>query len=374
MAQKSYRVRVETDWISNYVPLVTSFTEHPYPNHVADLAIFNQADSNVHIYIHKIWVKPLGTFDQLLPTKMSISRITSQPTGGEKVIAIKLDSSSDSIPSQIDIKKKSIASAGSVLRSFSLYPRQNMNRANQAICSQTFGHPTINSSVVFSTGFRDNSVTQGFVIREGQGLSVTCDSIAKTMKFDLQVTFTLSGGKTYVVSTLVNPTSIESLLTLWNGIGSGEVITVVNMELSEVGEDLYPKFNIYKIDGLNGGTDITPIPFDSLNGPISPKVLIRQNSVVSLFGSINGAIISNPIFSSVMGENSITSLTITNTMFRDFNGFALNKTSHPIKLNYNEGIAVMIGNSSGIGHYEIFADITKQDLPRGEFSFGSAGG
>lgn len=357
----------------NYEFPFTAITGHPYLEFIAMVGIYNGVASGDDLYIKRININNLSAQNSSLPTKFNIQRITNAPTDGSTVTVTKHDSAIASLASQIEIRKYPNFTAGTTMMELPDFPNQSTNISNQAICSRTYGNRTqgIKGSASIRS-FHDASA-QGYILRESQGLLLAPITTPFSHQIETNIMFSTSDGTYSINESIIPNTKEQGIISIWNGSGSGQIITVNEIQVYDNGEVVPPYFTIELIDGLYNGDDITPIQNDSLNGALPSQILMRKNCNVMVAGTRAGAIIVTPQLMRTnkaglnMGESQ------TSLSFPNRNEYILNKKgdSSYIHLGNGNGIAIIkksigtVPGASGIGKYEVFIEMTKVDQATG---------
>lgn len=221
------------------------------------------------IEIREISMLPVGAFNSAgISGYLTLSRI-SAAVDGTAAIFQKHDTASADLPSQV---------------SFSINPtsvtivstqRRVADQPNLVATTLQLGQKTqgITSRLASSAllGGVDSSI-QSIVLREGEGIALTQTSPSFPHKFYIRVIITnISSGETYKIGTLeadygnVN----DAIFSLVNGSGSGVVLDVRTIFSIELGSGESADFRLAYIDGVNGGTSLTPVAMDSATMPLS---------------------------------------------------------------------------------------------------------
>jgi hypothetical protein len=347
----------------------TSLVGHPYLEQVAVLAVYNDIGSQVKINVKRILARPLTAREDTIPQKANFQRITGL-SGGTDLTAIKIDSNTANLPPQIQIKEDllSVSTSGSVIRSIMDLPMTNFSRVLAGLADRSVGAYAeyCDSAQALDAGYVSVG-TQGWILREGEGLALVFPIIFTATTYRLNVVFTTEDG-TYIVTDAITPDPGRPTFALFNGSGSGKIVTVRLIELVEVGDDSLPYFSVEAIDGLipDSGQAVTSIPMDTLNS-LPSAVLIRKDCTVYLSGHKHGTIMANPrlrqTITPIFGKGSTDGINWAEGAFT-FTAIEQSPESL-IKLREGEGIAIIKRNASALARIEIAIEFTTTSVAAG---------
>jgi len=373
-----------TDGLASYeaFSLINSAT-NMYLDHGAILALFNEYNSDSVVRIKRIEINELVARTTTTPTKLSLNRITAL-TGGETISPIKMDSVSADLPSQVSIVKN----AGSVTNTGVQYRDQlgfqNLSiAALRGLATPLFGSGMGHNAIsAFSNGLlyslHDANV-QGIVLREGQGISLNTSSVAP-QNYPLEISFYVNNGSAcYLVREVVNRSANPSLMAILNGSGSGVVLTVGRIQITQIKtDDILPMFTVETITGTYEGQDISVVKMDSLNEDIPAGVKVKKNCTVtqvnadaSLGGrkKESGDLALRRRASSPFGVSPALASGIIPFMNKRQAVFDFSPTVDTdggLVLREGEGIAIMQRpNASAWGNYEVLVYFTNVYSPGG---------
>jgi len=181
---------------------------------------------------------------------------TSAQSGGIAVASIKLDTAAADLPSQVLIAEgPDITTAGAVLRTALDLPQLNPTRA---VAYPPWRTPGTADRIYAQAG----ADVQGQVLREGQGLAVFATGRVAKENWPLAVVVVFTvGADTYMLRSRVTTGSMDCAIGLFNGSGSGVVITVRGVYATEVATDeqLLRRFQLEPISGLRGGVSLDTV-------------------------------------------------------------------------------------------------------------------
>jgi hypothetical protein len=342
--------------------------------HVAQLAIINNGAGTLEV--KTIRIAPLSSQNAALPVNLSVSRITVQPVNGTDVTPIKLDSATANLPAQVQIKMYPDAAVGSRFSMVNIATRQNTARVNQAVCARSFGEfgsVALSGSLVRNFRQDLSGTSQPIVLNEGQGLNIQAEQQSATAAYSVLIEFYTSDGS-YMLNEYVYPLAVNSLLTIWNGVGSGRVISIKTIAISEILEDTIPYFVFDMIGAARGGNVVTPIKMDS-SSPDTVDVDVRSNCLVDIIGFDAGAIIVNSGMRKMTRQTFGIGLSQTDVSFgRDARDVRF--ADSPIVLRQGVGIAIIQKNYGGVGLHEFIISYTFTPAVVGgssEHAYGGAG-
>lgn len=281
-----------TDGLASYEAFsaINSATNQ-YIDHGAIMALFNDFDSDSVVRIKRVEVNEIVARTTTLPTKLTMQRLTAL-SGGDSVTPIKMDSNSASLPSQVSVVKNagSITTTGAQYRDQLGYQNLSATVAMRHLAAPLFGASyshlsggKLNRGLIYSV--HDANV-QGIVLREGQGISLSTSSTAM-QNYPLEISFHLSNGTDcYLVREVINASANPSLLAVLNGSGSGVVLTLGRIQVTQVKtDDILPMFTLETVSGIYDGADVTPIKMDTANTTVPSGVKIRKNCTVQQVNS-----------------------------------------------------------------------------------------
>lgn len=244
----------------------------PYVEHGAWWALYNAAGSGKKISVKEVAVTPLQSRTSSAVSNYTVNRVTAV-SGGVDAAVTPLDSNNAAIPAQVLFRINcDITTTGAVLRTITDFPQLNPTRAvpYPVWRVQNGG----NSEILMQSG----TDVQGQVLREGQGLSfATTGSVSReNYSMAMSCMFTI-GSATYVVRETIQTGAFPSLFAIFNGVGSGVVITVRKILFAEIGSDevTLRRMTLESISGLHPNSYGIPadiIPFDSTNSALPAAV------------------------------------------------------------------------------------------------------
>lgn len=188
--------------------------------------------------------------------RCSIIRTTAMD-GGTDVPIAKLDTSSADLPATVRCATRPyVTTTGATVRELLDAPQLN---ATRVIALPPWCVPG-----GAKTWDVRGSEPQGMVLREGQGLAIGLQAASKEA-FPRSITILFSvAGATYQAQAVVR-TGVPVPLGLFNGTGSGVVLTVLQVLVEEIATDEtnVQRFQLEPISGLRDGVGVTVTPLDS---------------------------------------------------------------------------------------------------------------
>lgn len=249
----------------------------PYLQHGAWWALFNGAGSNRVVTVKELQLVPLQSRTSSAVSNYTTQRITSL-TGGIDVTPIPLDTNNASLSSLIltRINCDIAASANSTLR---ITPDVPLLNATRAVTYPTWHSPTSGNAEVYT---RVNTDVQGIVLRENEGLSILSTGGVSRENYALAVSvvFTVSS-ESFIVREIVQTGAMPSLFALFNSTGSGKVVTVEHILVTEVASDetTLRRITLETISGIHPNSFGTPsnlIPLDSTTAALPTQIRCCQ--------------------------------------------------------------------------------------------------
>lgn len=248
-------------------------TNVPYLEHGAWWALYNGVGSGKILTVKEVQVTPLQS-----RTTSTVSNYTTQRinaiSGGVDVVAAPFDTNNAAIPAQVLCRLNAdVTATGGTLRITT--DLQQLN-ATRAVPYPTWRSPTSGNAEIFS---QKGSDVQGYVLRENEGLSVMSTGAVSRENYTLAVSviFTI-GTESYMIRESIQTGAFQSLLAIFNGTGSGVVITIRNITVSEITSDevTLRRVTLESISGIHPNSKGTPadfIPHDTTN-PALPSTVV----------------------------------------------------------------------------------------------------
>lgn len=286
-----------------FAPAGTQWTagvqsNQPYVEHSAMWALFNGAGSGRKITVANLVVNPLQGRTGTAAQTWGIQRLSAM-SGGEDVASdvSPMDTSNAAIPAQVLFRDgPSITTTGAVLRRTLDIPFLNATRAYAFPAYRNVGY---NDSLISTQ--RSLTDCQGQVLREGEGLGIltTGDTGRENYVLAIQAFLDIAG-QTYMFRKLVQTSAWGSMLGIFNGSGSGVVITVRDINVAEVATDGIATLRRYELGTISGmhpnskGRRLTPAPLDSANNPLPDQIVSALRPGVIQIGKDSGLAPSRP--------------------------------------------------------------------------------
>ncbi len=250
----------------------------------AAVLIFN-AETSVRrtFVVHSLYFREA----QPTPVAMTLWNVyrTTAQSEGDAVRVDALDTSSAALPSQVQIAVNPLVTVGSYVYGRWQAPT-NVSAAVGVPCiggmsPQTGWVRTDASTVHDSRGFSD---TQSIVLREGEGLAFVNPSATDSPQpasWQLLANIRV-GSATYSINTTIAPIPSYASFGIHNGTGSGVVVEVLSIQLTNVGPPTVatiladaPTVRLTRIFGFDGGEALTPV---SLGGaPVPPQLKVQRH-------------------------------------------------------------------------------------------------
>ena len=187
----------------------------------------------------------------------------SAMTGGDDVEVTKFDSDDADLPSQVLVREVigAYTTAGGTIRKVRDMPQLNPTRA---VAFPPWRTPTswTNDRVYGAS----NVDVQGQVLREGQGFVAMTTAGTGKEPFPVAVIVIFSiGSATYMARTRGSADTFPAFLGIFNGVGSGVVITVNQILVAEVMTDDTPirRYQLETISGIKAPERVDVVSLDS---------------------------------------------------------------------------------------------------------------
>lgn len=331
------------------------------------MVLWNPPTSNTKVYIKNMKVINEMSQDNALGTSIlnyvRISAyITNNFTNSAQYI-VPMNSSNPSLPSQVKILTRvdSVTTTG-IIKEFMNFP-QNGDTIVQA---RTIAIRTSKSKGLDRRGLNPASISYSYgttatgqKLREGEGVAIVANGIQVNVAYRFTITMTTDNGYTYMATEVVRPYSTFVPFVVFNGSGSGVVLTINNVECEEMGVDSLCQFAIQKIDDIFLGSDevdVTSTIFEMDSSNTLPTAIkCYTNCLVELHGVKYGGVTVAPTFrkNSQMWIGTGPTWAIGARMYGIVTSSELiDNGTAPIILRPGEGIALMQKNASEVGRYE----------------------
>lgn len=222
-----------------------------------------------------------------------IDRITAL-TGGVDIPVFKLDTTAPTLPSQVRVCywPETVTTSGTPYRYFlgggqNLYPQGVPSPG--ILRHRGAGHPVGGSAMFAATGLVGyNADCQPIILREGEGLALTQSGVSnEPYPIEVSITFSTSTspGEDYVATYVVPISSKEASFAIWNGSGSGEILYVHRLEITEpktvhaVNQDA-KRLILETVSHAEGGDEVTAVPLDTQSGALGSGILVARRAQV----------------------------------------------------------------------------------------------
>ncbi len=275
-----------------------NFGNQPCLEHGAMWALYNGVGSGRKITIGNLVVNPLQGRTGSAAQVWGIQRLSAM-SGGEDVSSDvePMDTNNAAIPAAVLFRDgPSITTTGAVLRRTPDFPLLN---ATRAYAFPTFRNSGYNDSIVST----QKSLTdcQGQVLREGQGLGILTTGSTGRGNYVLAVQAFLDiGGQTYMFRKLVQTSAWDAMLGIFNGAGSGVIVTVRDINVAEVATDGITFLRRYELGTISGmhvnskGKRLTATKLDSTNQDLPDQVVTALRPGVIQIGKDSGLAPARP--------------------------------------------------------------------------------
>jgi hypothetical protein len=215
-----------------------------------------------------------------------MTRITAID-GGIDVPLIPMDTDNTALPSQVKVVRRvNITGTGSSFRKVLDLTQLNATRTLEymhALRSGPVGVAGGNlcTGMLFSTYDGD---VQPITLREGEGIGVLIANNVGRENFPLEMLIWIDvSGETHLVRHVGHPESFGAALAVFNGSGSGVVLNIIRVAVSELMTDQQVatgqplRFTLETISGIHQnslGDRLTPVALDSNNDSFPSSVVV----------------------------------------------------------------------------------------------------
>jgi hypothetical protein len=275
-----------------------NLSNQPYVEHSAMWALYNGAGSGRKITIANLVVNPLQGRTGTAAQAWGIQRLSAM-SGGEDVSSevSPLDTNNSPIPSQVLFRDgPSVTTTGGVLRRTLDLPFLN---ATRAYAFPTYRNAGYNDSLVSTQ--RTLTDCQGQVLREGEGLGILTTGATGRENYVLAIqAFITISGQTYMFRKLVQTSAWDAMLGIFNGVGSGVVVTVRDINVAEVATDATTALRRYELGTISGmhpnskGKRLTPAKLDSTSNDLPDQIVAALRPGVIQIGKDSGLLPTRP--------------------------------------------------------------------------------
>ena len=273
------------------------------PKAYAWLALFNAVNSGYIVKIKSIGVERVQIYNSLVLNNCLVSRCSSTSGGADFAVA-KLDSASSALPSQVLIKDKptvTLTASTSILNFRHLIQSTFYNISSSVnFPGRRFGERFTAClwDELVSSGY-GNADTQGWILNEGQGIAITRDAnvYPNDLRVEIRVMFNV-GSSSYIASRIVGidqrTIGTECIASIFNGSGSGVVLDVKQISMTEVGAIETAHFSVEPIVEIEDGTSLTPTKMDSASPDLPAGIAVNFKPIVVIRSPTDGVLIASP--------------------------------------------------------------------------------
>lgn len=244
----------------------------------APFALFNSEGTNKLVNILEIdLLETQGRTATATNFAFGFERCSAM-TGGDDIEVTKLDSNSSSLPSQVLVRKVigAYTTTGGTIRKVLDLPQLN---ATRAAAFPPWRSPTAwTNDRVYGAS---NADVQGQVLREGEGFVAMTTTGTGKGPFPLAVIVLFSiGAATYMAHTQGSADTFPAFLGIFNGSGSGVVITINQVLVAEVMTDDTPlrRFQLETISGIKAPDLLEAVALDSSNAALPAGIVVAQKA------------------------------------------------------------------------------------------------
>ncbi len=240
-------------------------------------AIMNESRSVVEV--RRVLLLPASGFSAGLVAPVRLARISDVDAAqGDTVIPAKHDPASPDLPAEVlCLAGPSGVTETETLSRWLDAPTFSPTLANASIVSDLPGGWRVSGSWQLSDIFRavHGAEVEPIVLREGTGIAIMQDGFGQPHAGVVGLTVrNLTTGATYAFRSrdVGTPRRLSRpVIVLYNGTGSGVVLEVRVLEIPSDGDTGVPGHRLILLDGLQGGTDESPVAHDP-GRPLPPGV------------------------------------------------------------------------------------------------------
>lgn len=263
-------------------------TGHPYPIHVANLALFNKTGSGRIVRVLRATCSDQAAATTTVPVALTWQRCSAAVLGLGMLTPMKLDQNNDALPAGVkvyDTPSDVTLTASTVFANRIMVPK-----VNEITALRTLNDASRPLATMFE--WIPGTACQKLVLREGEGICLhTSGAMFGTHAVEVTIRFRkASNGHTYQVRSTTKPDSYP-LIALLNESGSGVVLEVTKLVVQEQGTDAAPQFTAEAIDGLDETTGLDETPMSLGGDALPPGIILRRRCQVVTGGFASGAVI-----------------------------------------------------------------------------------
>lgn len=256
-------------------------SNQPYVVAAANFALMNGSGSGKLVKVHSITItETQGRTASATVNRLGVQRVTAI-AGGDDVTPVPLDSANAGIPAEVLLREYvgSVTTTGGVLRTILDTPQLNPTRLVSYPSWRTPG----TADRVYGTGSVD--AVQGQVLREGEGVALFTSGAVAKENFPLAVVAVIKiGTECYWLRTRLSTSSMGAMLAIFNGSGSGVVVELLTVNVSEIATDevgFLRRFQIETIRGMSPnsqGGALEATPMDSTNATLPSQIVAAEKA------------------------------------------------------------------------------------------------
>lgn len=228
-------------------------TTGQYVEHAAWYALFNSPGSGKRINLLSLSLVEQQIRRGATATTLELYRITATAGGVPVTGTVAMDSANYDLPAEITLRKNGGATTtGAPFRKMldtqQLVPSVQPFRMFRANSSE---HSNLDSSTLWD--FSDTAGSQGLVLREGEGIALVPNTAGGRSNWPIALSVVFNvGTATHYARELLLFNSAETLFTLFNGSGSGKVVTLLSISVNEVTDYLATPLSSIELQTISG--------------------------------------------------------------------------------------------------------------------------
>jgi hypothetical protein len=260
-----------------------------YVEHGSWYALYNAKGSGKVIRLRHIGLTVLQSRTATGTTAINYNIFrTNADGGGYPLDATPMDSAATVLPAQVKVSAYSrVTTTGATFRRWAAQPYLSLAAAFPVTAMRrgSIGRSSMDLGRLWNV---KDSACQGIVLREGEGIGVLTSTAGTAREnWPLEVVVYLSDGtNTFVVREVVALGTWPAALQVFNGSGSGVVLTILDIKITETntyGVSSLTRLELNTISGMHinsMGKAEVPVPMDSSNAALPSQIMSARHAGV----------------------------------------------------------------------------------------------
>lgn len=310
--------RIANVGTSTWASAEMASTGGSYVEHGSWYALFNAPGSGKVIKLRHVGLTVLQSRTAAGATAINYNIFrTSADGGGYPIDATPMDSSATALPAAVKVSAYShVTTTGATFRRWAAQPYLSLASAFPVVAVRrgSVGRGNMDFGQLWNV---KNSTCQGIVLREGEGIGVlTSTSNTARENWPLEVVVYFSDGtNTFVVREVVALGTWPAAIQVFNGSGSGVVLTILDIKITETntyGVSSLTRLELNTISGMHinsMGKAEVPIPMDSSNATLPSQIMSARHAGVFQAHSSSFAVTSGLLHRG--NENPVRRMAVT---------------------------------------------------------------